>query len=588
MNKKWFVGKKVSDFSQFNVEGPISGITLMVDDETEYSAGDDSGIVWEITNPYGTQQMANDILNAVKGKEYRGFHADNAVLDPSAELGDGVNVNGGYYMLGYKNVTFGPGHMAEISAPNNGELNHEYPYKSKEERTFSRKLADMRSSITKTREQILLEVSKTYATNESVSSSIQQTADSILSTVSATYATGESVSKVEQTANKINWLVKSGTSESDFSLTDRAIKLVSDTIDLSGFVTFSSLETQGKTTINGSNITTGELNADLIKSGKITSKNGKVYFDLTNNEMSCNTLKSAKPFSSYTGNDPQEIFIDIGYKYKSGKYTSAARIYRNGNEDYGFNFDPYPASEGGSTAYGTIRTLEKSIHIFSCSNSSGTGNGGEVLLETSDTVHGQPAANLYVHKAGETGLAGLSCTPSSAILSAYNPDGKIQITGLGGVRVDGEFTVYQGTKHRAIDTENYGIRLLSCYETPTPLFGDVGQGETDENGECVIFLDDVFFETVSEKMEYQVFLQKENEGDLWVADKTTQYFIVKGTNNTKFAWEVKAKQRDYEYDHLEIFEKEPYKITKTDYYTIYDTEINDLIKEREEFIDESA
>lgn len=271
MNKKWFVGKKVSDFSQFNVEGPISGITLLVDDETEYSAGDDSGIVWEITNPYGTQQMANDILNAVKGKEYRGFHADNAVLDPSAELGDGVNVNGGYYMLGYKNVTFGPGHMAEISAPNNGELNHEYPYKSKEERTFSRKLADMRSSITKTREQILLEVSKTYATNESVSSSIQQTADSILSTVSATYATGESVSKVEQTANKINWLVKSGTSESDFSLTDRAIKLVSDTIDLSGFVTFSSLETQGKTTINGSNITTGTISADRINlTGAIT------------------------------------------------------------------------------------------------------------------------------------------------------------------------------------------------------------------------------------------------------------------------------------------------------------------------------
>lgn len=285
MNKKWFVGKKVSDFSQFNVEGPISGITLLVDDETEYSAGDDSGIVWEITNPYGTQQMANDILNAVKGKEYRGFHADNAVLDPSAELGDGVNVNGGYYMLGYKNVTFGPGHMAEISAPNNGELNHEYPYKSKEERTFSRKLADMRSSITKTREQILLEVSKTYATNESVSSSIQQTADSILSTVSATYATGESVSKVEQTANKINWLVNSGTSESDFSLTDRAIKLVSDTIDLSGFVTFSSLETQGKTTINGSNITTGTLNAELVNiinliANHVNSKSGNYEMDI--------------------------------------------------------------------------------------------------------------------------------------------------------------------------------------------------------------------------------------------------------------------------------------------------------------------
>ena len=72
------------------------------------------------------------------------------------------------------------------------------------------------------------------------------------------------ISTVSQTANKINWIVASGTSSSNFTMTDRAIKLVADTIDLSGYVTFSSLSTSGKTAINGANITTGTISADRI------------------------------------------------------------------------------------------------------------------------------------------------------------------------------------------------------------------------------------------------------------------------------------------------------------------------------------
>ena len=64
-------------------------------------------------------------------------------------------------------------------------------------------------------------------------------------------------------------------------MTDRAIKLVADTIDLSGYVTISALGTAGKTTINGSNITTGTIHADRIdtstlKVKTIYSTSGKV------------------------------------------------------------------------------------------------------------------------------------------------------------------------------------------------------------------------------------------------------------------------------------------------------------------------
>ena len=89
------------------------------------------------------------------------------------------------------------------------------------------------------------------------------------------------ISTVTQTADKINWLIASGTSSSNFTMTDRAISLVADTIDLSGYVTISALGTAGKTTINGSNITTGTIHADRIdtstlKVKTIYSTSGKV------------------------------------------------------------------------------------------------------------------------------------------------------------------------------------------------------------------------------------------------------------------------------------------------------------------------
>lgn len=144
------------------------------------------------------------------------------------------------------------------------------------------------------------------------------------------------------------------------------------------------------------------------------------------------------------------------------------------------------------------------------------------------------------------------------------------------------------TKSRIVKTKNYDNRLLYCYEMPSPMFGDIGEGITDENGECYIYLDDVFSETVSAQIEYQVFLQKEGMGDVWVEEKNPQYFVVKGTENLKFAWEIKAKQRDYEYEHMEIFEENPEEPEKINYESIYDTEIKELIKEREDLYNETA
>lgn len=53
-----------------------------------------------------------------------------------------------------------------------------------------------------------------------------------------------------QTANKFNWLVKSGTSATDFTLTDRTATLVANAINLKGLVTFSGLDSAAQGKIN--------------------------------------------------------------------------------------------------------------------------------------------------------------------------------------------------------------------------------------------------------------------------------------------------------------------------------------------------
>lgn len=104
-----------------------------------------------------------------------------------------------------------------------------------------------------------------------------------------------------------------------------------------------------------------------------------------------------------------------------------------------------------------------------------------------------------------------------------------------------------GTKNRVVQTKNYGDILHYCYEMAMPFFGDIGTGEIGSDGECLVYFDDMFRETIEETHEYMAFLQKEGEGDLWVTEKTPDGFTVRGTPGLAFSWEVKAQQIGQQY-----------------------------------------
>lgn len=173
---------------------------------------------------------------------------------------------------------------------------------------------------------------------------------------------------------------------------------------------------------------------------------------------------------------------------------------------------------------------------------------------------------------------------NSANTSAHMSGSNTSIVSYTSFSVQGWLTA-TGTKSRVIDTENHGERLQYCYETPTPMFGDIGTAATDENGLCYVSIDDIFAETVNVEVEYCVFLQKEGPGDIWVDKKETSYFIVKGTPNLAFSWEIKAIQKNYEHlrlDDPQLILHDEEELESSDIEDIFSEEINLYDKEMEE------
>lgn len=136
-----------------------------------------------------------------------------------------------------------------------------------------------------------------------------------------------------------------------------------------------------------------------------------------------------------------------------------------------------------------------------------------------------------------------------------------------------------GTKSRLVKTDDYANRLLYCYETPTPMFGDVGEGIIGEDGKCYVTIDPIFAETVSLN-QYQVFLQKYGAGDCYVSERKSSYFVVEGTPNMAFGWEIKAKQSDFDQLRLDRDEEAVSTENAIDYVAQATEHINELMKER--------
>ena len=148
----------------------------------------------------------------------------------------------------------------------------------------------------------------------------------------------------EQTADKFSWLVKSGTSSTDFTLTDRVASLLSEQFNIDALTTFkNSAENGTSTVINGGAIKAKTIKAssidvdnlfaqDITATGTITGatlKGAKIYSEI--GEIAGFTLKDQTLVSEFTQTDISNAVWDfkneINSKANSEKhFITATRI----------------------------------------------------------------------------------------------------------------------------------------------------------------------------------------------------------------------------------------------------------------------
>lgn len=300
MSDKFFVGLDLTSAEDNGTHRPISRVTLLLDNENAVTAGDDTGVELLADCPHATQEMAAAILAQVKGHQYQMFSAEDAALDPSAELGDGITA-GGIYSVISRLSDDGSGY-AGVSAPGEAELEDEYPTGGPITKEFNRKVSMVRSQITKTAERITLLVENEVEglsgrleltaksltaeikdTREGLTSKIEQTASSLTTQINNTQSglnskieqTAASIqtqvngldnaySSLRQTVNSISLGVYNGDSSSTITLYRDNIAIASQNISFRGMVTFDDLNGNHGTTIDGGAINTNTLQLNSL------------------------------------------------------------------------------------------------------------------------------------------------------------------------------------------------------------------------------------------------------------------------------------------------------------------------------------
>ena len=121
-----------------------TGVTIYWADESAFSAGDNTGNTLEAECPWATQETANDILSALSGYQYQPYTASGAYIDYALELGDSVTVGlTGETVTGpcaTIDITCDVGNAADLEAPVDEEVDHEYPYADRVDRALKRRV----------------------------------------------------------------------------------------------------------------------------------------------------------------------------------------------------------------------------------------------------------------------------------------------------------------------------------------------------------------------------------------------------------------------------------------------------------------
>ena len=376
MFDKSYIGPNVlGSFSAPAAMQSWSRVVVQVDDDTSYEAGTDTGKTLTVSIPYGTPQLAQDILDRIRGQSYQPYAAETALLDPAAELGDAVEVRSIYGGIYKRDRDLSKLYSATIAAPADEEIDHEYPYKSSQQRQIIRQRKQSKANFEILSNKIALAVSALEDADRKLQASIQVEADRITQEVTDRISQNNVLSsQITQQAGEIAAKVsKNGGTESfAYSLQD-------------SFMAWSA---------NGSEIVRFDDKGAKIR-GQIEALTGKIGgFDILSDSLSYNGQQ-------WDGTNTKGIYIGIsgiqaGSKSNGVQITLDGKLY--GKDGY-FRGDV----NAGKIKYGVDKTTNVDYgHLngkgISAESISG-GSGGQISKNTITNLNTSAGINNALSRA---------------------------------------------------------------------------------------------------------------------------------------------------------------------------------------------
>ena len=178
------VGSKVSSVNVSPAFDIYTKVIIHISDDEQVTVGNDTGRTLEFDNPFGSESMAQRILDSLQGFRYQPYQADGALLDPAAEIGDALKTTTSYGGIYTRSRNYGRLMKADVSAPHDEEIDHEFQFVSPTERKFKREVGEVRASLIITNTMIQSEVEERQAQGEVLASRITQTSNAITAEVS--------------------------------------------------------------------------------------------------------------------------------------------------------------------------------------------------------------------------------------------------------------------------------------------------------------------------------------------------------------------------------------------------------------------
>lgn len=157
---------------------PVTGVHLETEMGTVMESGDASGyMVKSVCDVSSTTGVPELCLSKIEDYVFRPFSANVAYLDPRADIGDSVKIGGTIYQIMSIDWNIGKTPTANISAPFDQEIDHEYTIPNQDTKTYRKAMSlvdekmddyvpwdEFATAIEQNEQAVVIAASHTYVT----------------------------------------------------------------------------------------------------------------------------------------------------------------------------------------------------------------------------------------------------------------------------------------------------------------------------------------------------------------------------------------------------------------------------------------